>query len=243
MLAALVLSSALADPLPVVALEKAAKVSRVKVGVGALGVAGGSFMTQPEDRALDGASEPLPYSAMAGFSPGYGASLDVRAFGVVGLEVDVIRSTDTALSHYLVNDQEVPFQVIQPAWHVPLLLKLHAPSPVIRPNLQLGAQLVLPIATNVEVEGNLPFALSAEAEPYLLWVAGVGAEVKLPIAGADIRLPISFRAGFNTPFNERAIDRALYGLDDEGYVTSMEMRSEWEVHGAVTAGLTWYWPR
>lgn len=243
MLPLFLLPAAFADPVPVTALETVAKVTRVKIGIGGIAQAGGAFMTQPSDRNLLGASELAPFSAMAGFSPGGGVSLDVRAFGIVGLEVDAIRSIDTGMSNYTVNDVEVPFRVTQPSVHVPVLLKVFMPTAVIQPNLQLGAQFIVPLETRLDVDGNLPFDLRASATPYMVWTVGLGAEVKLPIAGADIRLPIAARAGFNTPYSKSAADRAIYALDGEGYVTSMDMDSAWQYHGAVTAGLTWYWPR
>jgi hypothetical protein len=233
----------MADPLPVAALEKAVKITRVKVGIGGIAQAGGAFMTQPEDRSLLGASELAPFSAMAGFSPGMGVSLDVRAFNRIGLEVNAIRSIDTGLSHYTVNDVEVPFRVTQPSVHVPVLLKLSSAAPVFRPNLQVGAQFIVPLETQLTVDGDLPFDLAASADPYMVWVVGLGAEIKLPFKGADIRLPIAARAGFNTPYGRSAAERAIYALDAEGYVSSMDMDSAWQYHGSVTAGLTWYWPK
>lgn len=239
----LLLSTALAEPIPVTALETAAKITRVKVGVGAIFQAGGAFMDQPSHREQAGAAELLPFSAMGGLAPGIGASVDVRFFDIVGVEIDVLRSRDTAWSHYGVDGVDVPFRVSQPAWHVPILFKLHAPGPLLRPNIQLGAQVVLPIDTDLVVEGELPFELDAGAGAYSVWMAGLGLEVKLPIPGADIRIPLALRAGFNTPFSENATERALYALDADGYVRSMELETAWSYHAALTVGLTWYWPR
>ncbi|MCA9568377.1 MAG: outer membrane beta-barrel protein [Myxococcales bacterium] len=229
MLALLLAPFASAEPIPVTALEAVAKVSPVKVGVGGVFQGGSPFTAGPSGDLLTG---------LQGMSPGFGLSADVRALGIVGVEIDAIRSNDTGFTTFGAEDGE-SLEVRQPSWHVPVLLKLGLPSGPVRPNVQLGAQLIVPTESMLDVQGTSPFALAADASPYMTWTAGLGAEIALPF-GPDIRLPIAYRAAFDTPSSRAAGARALYALDPDSRVVLSESTTEWRYHGALTVGLA-YW--
>lgn len=236
MLFALLTQTALAEPIPVTALKTAAKAVPVKVGIGGVFQGGGAF-SQPS--SLDGAGLAEAFSTL---SPGYGVSFDVRVLGIVGVEIDAIHSRDSGRSPWVSEDDSGTVDLQRPSWHVPVVLKVGLPSPVVKPNLQLGAQLIVP-TESIFSTGGADFSVGAASQPYLTWVAGAGVEVKLPLGKADIRLPIAYRASIDSPQSRAASERVLYALDAEGALDGVEMGSDWRFRGSVTAGLTYYWPK
>lgn len=238
MLFALLTQAALAEPVPVTALKSAAKVAKVKVGVGGVFQGSGAFAHAPA--SLDG---PGLADAFSTISPGYGASFDVRVLDIVGLEIDAIRSQDAGISPWATATEEGTVAVTQPSWHLPILLKIHAPSPVVKPNLQLGAQLIVPTESVLSSGGDVDFDVGAISQPYLTWVAGLGVEIKLPFPKADLRIPIAYRAAIDSPQSRAASEQVLYALNAEGVLDDVEMGSDWRFHGSLTAGFTYYWPK
>ncbi len=175
---------AMAEPIPVTALEKAADLLPVRASVGGLVFGGGSL-------SLESSSYERPQR----FGGGIGA--EVRVLGVVGLEVDLLRSTD---AHFqpIATGETAPVAPL-PAWQIPVLLGLHLPSGPLRPTIQLGAQLIVPTPAG------------SNTEPFTVWTAGMGVEFDLPI-GPPIRVPIVYRASLDTAAS-RAVGASLLKLD------------------------------
>jgi hypothetical protein len=212
----------------------------VALGVGAFFNAGGSFMTQPQDRSYPGFAGEIPFSGWAGFSPGGGLAVDFRVKDAIGLELDVFRSNDHSQSKYGINGVDVFLAVDQPAWHIPILLKVGVPSDRVSPVLFFGYEMVLPGDPTLPQPAGLPWGVTAKASNYDLWILGLGVEAKLPIDGVDLRVPFNLRGSINTPYPTVATQRATYDVDQAGILHSMEYDLQWQYHAGITLGLTWY---
>lgn len=224
--------------------------SPVQGGAGLFFNAGGSFMTQP-----NGGVTPydLPYNGFAGYASGVGIALDGRVKDIVGLEIDFVHAKDHAESQFSINladgsDATFDWSIDQPAWHVPILLKAGIPSPIVRPELFLGPEIVLPsdpvvndpVAESGSYTWGIP--LSAHSDSYTLFTFGFGFEFKLPIDPVDIRLPLTIRGSFNPSTPSEATERADYTVNGNDQVTAIDYLSEWQYHAAITAGVLVLFP-
>lgn len=185
----------------------------LKFGIGATAI-GGYNWNSPRPGSL------LP--EYGGLRLGYGASLDVRFLGIVGLEVDVIQSTDTG-SAEISSFGENKVSIGQSAWHLPVLLKVTIPLPLIHPVILAGIDWVYPDACSVK--GGNENALCA-VNPYSTWNVGVGSEIRVPLPFMDLRIPISLRYAF---------------LRETSGVSAGDVpRSEWSGDLYGTAGVSFY---
>ncbi|MEZ4323287.1 MAG: hypothetical protein R3F61_37835 [Myxococcota bacterium] len=213
----------------------------VALGVGGFFNAGGTFMTQPPDRTIDGFAGELPYSGWGGFSPGGGVSLDFRVKDIVGIEVDFIRSIDQARSKYTVNNVDFPFEVKTPSWHIPIMLKLGIPSASVSPNLFIGVNNILPDKDiELETPAGLGWQLSAHSSSYQRLFFGIGFEGRLPIDGVDIRIPFSLRGSAAPSYPDSATDRATYDIGPGGLLIGMDYDLRWQYHAGIALGVAYY---
>lgn len=210
----------------------------VAIGVGGFFNAGGTFMTQPRNLNHPEFQE-LPFSGWGGFSPGGGFSFDLRVKDAIGLEVDVIRSIDTAQSKYGINGTDVFFTARVPSWHVPILLKGGIPAKAVSPVLFVGVEVVIPGDIDLPQPEGLPWQITAQSETYMLWMFGLGFEGRLPIENVDIRVPFHIRGSVNAPYPDAALLRADYDIEN-GVLNSMEYDLSWQYHAGITLGLSYY---
>jgi len=210
------------------------------LGVGGFFNAGGTFMTQPQDRTHPDFAGELPFSGWAGFSPGGGFALDFRFRDFIGIEVDVIRSTDKAETEYTINGTDYRFGVRIPSWHIPIMLKAGIPSKGVSPNLFIGVNTVIPGAIDFPQPAGIPWQMTAQSKTYSHFLFGLGFEGRLPIEGVDIRIPFTLRGSLNPNYPDAAVDRAVYDIDPNGVFRSMEYDLRWQYHAAVTLGVAYY---
>lgn len=233
------------DPEPVtvpVAVPEDEKPFPLKVGVGLFFNAGGAFQAQPQDRGHPDFTGELPYSGMAGFSPGAGARLDVRLYDILGIELQVIRAWDQAESKYTINGTDVGFQVKQPAWHVPINLQIGVPSKILRPYLFGGIEMVIPTRTEFPSPAGIPWSMSGGTKTFHMWDFGFGFETRLPIEGVDLRVPLQFRGSASAPWSTVATDRADYTILPGGILTSAHYDTRWQYYASINLGLSWFFP-
>lgn len=224
----LLLSSvALAGPLP------------LKGGVGLHGLGGGTFLEQPLEAEVDGYV--VPSQGWAGFGGGGGLTLEGRAFDAVGLEIGFFRRHDVARSTFEFNGTDMPFQVSQNAWHVPIQLKVGLPTGVVRPQLFGGGQFVMPGAPEITQPSGLGTELSATSEPYKAWAFGFGLEFVPKGLPIDLRVPLGLRGAYNTGVGTNAGDRADYTFTGSR-LDAIDYRSVWTWHAAATLGLLVFFP-
>jgi len=221
------LSAAHADPLP------------VKGGVGLHALAGGTFLEVPLESEVDGYI--VPPQGWGGFGGGGGLTLEGRAFEAVGLELGVFRRNDVARSTFEFEGLQTPFQVNQPAWHIPILVKLTLPTGIVRPGLFGGGQFVIPGDPDITQPSELQTELSATSEPYKAWAFGFGLEFVPKGLPIDLRVPLGLRGAYNTGVGPGADDRADYTFEG-ATLTAIDYRTVWSWHVAVTLGVAVFLP-
>lgn len=220
-------------------------------GVAVIAPFGANFIDQPGDRSVTqgGQTFNAPYPGFAGFSAGIGISGDIRYHDIIGLEVDFYSSNDRGkgsienrLGTTLVFSEDV--EVGQRAWHLPILLRLGLPLPLVEPFLLAGPEIVLPQdpeASPAEV-GSTKF--TAEASTYTMITVGLGAEIRLPIPSFDLRIPISLRGSINPGSESALAERADYTFEPatcDGQpcytFTEVKFNTEWQYRAVGTIGL------
>jgi hypothetical protein len=214
----------------------------VQGGAGLHFHAGGTFMDQPLENVTDDGYI-VPAQGWGGFGGGGGLALEGRFFGFVGLEFDLIYRRDVARSTFTFGSSELPFQISQNAWHVPILLKFIMPKGAVRPNLFGGGEFILPGEPTITQPAGLETPLSASNAAYKAWAFGLGFEVvprDLPI---DLRFPITLRGAYNTGVGPTSGDRATYVIDEgSGVFESIDYTAVWQWHASVTLGVSFFFP-
>jgi opacity protein-like surface antigen len=203
----------------------------IDLGVHALGYFGGNFLTEPGDKVVqvNGAPYEAIYPGFGGTGQGGGLALDFRYAGIIGLELGVIFTSEQAKGE--VNDLNITLS--HSATHVPVMLKIAAPTELIRPYAMIGWQFSFVSDSKADFEGNTQ-QFSAKDEDYSGLAFGFGFEIALPIEGVDLRIPISVRGAWNTSITDKAEDRGDYERERITYSTAFEY------HAAGTLGLAWY---
>jgi hypothetical protein len=164
----------------VLSATSAEAVDLVKYGFGLSGVVGYNWNTADNGGVVPEAG---------GLRTGFGLAFDLRVLEVVGLEANLIRSSDRGQSS--VQEAAAQFVAVgQDAWHVPVLLKVVLPLPLVRPLILGGVDFVVPGSCTLR---GLEVDASCQVKDYSSWTAGLGAEILLPIPGIDIRIPASVR--------------------------------------------------
>lgn len=240
------LSKNIASYLPVIAASLGAVASifiassahaEAHVGAGLIGIVGGNFLDKPDRTA----GEPDIYPGYGGLTVGGGLMLDGRILKeLLGLEVDIIRSSDKGKGTVTFNGVDFKQTVGQGAWHVPVLAKITIPSPLIAPQFFLGPEFVFPSSPTSSVEGpstalgTVSFTTNATAGNYVMITGGLGVEIKLPLPIIDLRIPVGLRASFNPGVSSKFSDRVQLGAAGATYNT------EWKYAVNFTAGAALY---
>lgn len=195
-------------------------------GAGLMGIVGGNFLDKPERSNL----QPDIYPGYGGMTLGGGLVLDPRFLdGWLGVELDVIRSTDKGKGDVTINGIKITHTLGQTSWHVPVLAKLTIPSPV-APQFFLGPEFVFPSTPESTTEPpGIP--ITATADNYVSITGGAGIEIKLPLPVIDLRIPVGLRVSY-TPsvpsgFSERVTPTSF---------TSAVYHSEWKYAFNFTLG-------
>ena len=212
----------------------------VEVGIGLLGHLGGNFLDQPNDLgAAEGSDEILlVYPGFGGTAGGGGLYLDVRFRGFLGLELDLLYSSDRGSGFV----DYVRVDIGQTAWHIPVLFKGTYPGEFLRPGFVIGLEVVVPARLEVATEPVLPAEatrIGGRAGSYTMFITGLSLEIALPFDHVDLRIPLALRFGLNPSTPAAARDRAEYELGgpDGLEVQAVVFSSEWQYQIHTTAGL------
>lgn len=239
-LSAAVLSSS------VLAVSSAHAFDVVSLGVGFQGVIGGNFLDKPDNKIYnlpDGRSGPMTpsYPGFGGFSYGGGLAFDVRFLEIVGLEVDVIRSSDKAHADVDFGNgaRTYTVNVGQAAWHVPVLLKGVLPLPVLSPFVLVGPEFVMPGTPVNETPAEYPAGyVKSSASSYKMWTFGLGAEASIPGLSA-LRIPFSIRGSYNPSTGNSVNDRARWDVTGNK-VNGTTYITEWKFRPEITLGVSYF---
>ncbi len=214
-------------------------VKPVQFGAGLMGEFGGNFLNKPDDVSTNPAGHTYP--GFGGTSSGGGLMLEGRFIGLLGLEADILRSSDHGHGDLTINGYKFTITVGQSAWHVPVLAKLVAPLPVVRPMVFAGPEFVFPSTAEASVASSVPFGtqIAANAGSYTLFTGGVGIEFKLPLPNIDLRIPFTLRGGYNPSVKSKLDQRATYTVSGNT-ITAIDYKSEWKYQTYATLGVAAY---
>jgi hypothetical protein len=207
----------------------------IDLGVGVFFNAGGSFMDQPDDRTVDGSV--VPFNGFAGFSPGFGLSLEFSGWEILGLEIGFIWSKDSAKSKFILDEVDFPFSTYQRAFHLPILFELSAPKGPVRPLLFGGREFVFPGEPTVNEPSGLTMDVKAHNSAYGHWAFGFGFEFVLPIDEIDIRIPWTFKGTVDSTWPNSAGELAEYTIVGSN-IGGIDYLTNWQFHAAVGLGLS-----
>lgn len=153
-----------------------------------------------------------------GAGAGFGLMLEARAWEVFGLETGLYYRQDdsTGWSDKTINGVDrgrVYLDQDTTALHIPVLLKVNAPTETIKPFLGLGLQFVIQQTSSIDYRGerenpndatvdnfaaNLNERNRIETSSYTMLQLTTGIEIDL----GYIRIPVELRAGYNLGFDD-----------------------------------------
>ncbi len=213
-----------------------------KLGVGLGGVIGGNFLDKPSDKTLvlptgqkvQGADF---YPGFAGMTAGGGLMLDARFINLLGVELDVFRTSDKGSGDLTQNGVKIHMTIGQSAWHLPLLAKLAIPAPVVSPVFFVGPEFVFPGSGTFKSDPTSIDPPKATADNYTMITFGGGVEIKLPLPVIDLRIPIQLRGSYNPGVSSKLVDRVK---TDSAVTRVTSIQSEWKWQAAATLGAELY---
>jgi hypothetical protein len=205
----------------------------VDFGVGLIGQAGGNFIGKPDRSA--GQADVNP--GFGGVTIGGGLMLEARLIPLLGIEVDVLRTSDKGKGSVSFNGNKSDVTIGQGAWHVPVLAKLVIPSPLIAPTFVLGPEFVFPSDPHTDVSPSINSAVFSNFnEKYVMITGGVGLEVKLPLPVIDLRIPVGLRVSYNPSAPSSYTDTTKFATNG----AAISYSSEWKFAVSLTAGAALY---
>ena len=223
-----------------VTLAASSHAGPVNVGVGLMGTAGGNFLEKPDRGPLDPDVNP----GFGGLTIGGGLMLDARFINLVGLEVDVIRSSDhgkgtvtnTLIVNGVASTSSADVTIGQGAWHIPILAKVTFPSPMVAPAVFLGPEIVAPSKASPSVSpSEASAAFAQKADTYVAFTFGGGIEIKLPLPILDVRIPIQIRGSYTPSVSSKFADRTTLAAA----LPAITYKSDWQfaVNGTLGAAI------
>lgn len=228
-----------------------------ELGVGLLGLVGGSFISDLEDRdkVLDiqiddrtRSNVQFPYPGFAGVGGGGGLAVTGSWRGILALEVDLLYAVERAKGD--INDVDI--EIAQAALHVPILFRAQIPAGAVRPFVMAGPEIVVPLDAEVELEVSpLPVGVPGEgaffpttaegaADTYVAFAFGLGFEFRLPVPDADLRIPFTLRGAYHGVGDKGGDRQSVTCTTTPNRQCTVELKTEWEWQAAATLGLSYY---
>jgi hypothetical protein len=178
------------------------------LGAGLLGVAGGTFTGKPADKTWEGtAYDADVYPGFAGSALGGGLMIDARFYDVVGLEIDLIQSTDEGSGTLTWNGFDHDITIGQSALHVPVLFKASLPAGLVSPSIFLGPEFVFVGDATASAVAETRLEFEARNSNYTAFAFGIGFEFALPTPIVDLRIPLTLRGSYNPGVSDKLSDR------------------------------------
>ncbi len=214
--------------------------SQVEIGVHAYGMAVGSFLTELDANKKvimhNGVPLRTVYPGFGGFSGGGGIAADVSYRGIIGLQLGLFGSVDEGEGS--IND--VDFVIGQTSIHLPILVKVSAPVPSVRPFAVIGPEFVFPGETTASPATAGGVDVAAEAESYIALAFGFGFEFVLPVPDMDVRIPFTLRGAWNPSIEDEMSNRARFDIEGANTLNAVVFKSEWEWQAVASLGVAFY---
>ncbi|MBI5532732.1 MAG: hypothetical protein HY898_08465 [Deltaproteobacteria bacterium] len=221
--------------------EEGPKDKKLSFGVGLLAFVGAGFIDKPSNRDATKGGGPAHddfYPGFGGGTYGGGLMLEGRFLGIVGLEMDIFRSSDRGRGDVTVNGVKSTIELGQSAWHIPLLVKATISiSPYVRPCIFAGPELVFPGDASASASPNVAAPVgptpTATVDNYTMITGGLGFEFRLPIKDVDVRIPLSFRGSYHS-LGSTVGDRIHYTA------TGWVIDTTWKYQTQATLGASYF---
>ena len=218
----------------------------IELGVSAYGFAIGQFMDTPSGGNLvyrpNQPTVDVPYSGFAGVGGGGGIGISAMWRGIIGLELMVFGSNEPAEATLTPTNSAVKAElsVEQTALHVPLVLKIAAPTDSVRPQAFVGFDFVFPGDPTLSTR-NLGGIALIKADSYTALRFGFGLEFLLPIEGIDMRIPLNFAGNYNYGLSDNLEpDRLNFQCPVVNEFCGRTYGSQWAWQAQISLGLAYY---
>jgi hypothetical protein len=199
------------------------------VGAGLFGMVGGNFQQKPTRAGF----EPDVNPGFGGVTGGGGLMIDSRFFDMIGLELDIIRSSDHGGGDVTFNGVTTHVNIGQGAWHFPILAKLTFPAPMIQASLFIGPEIVSPSKDSVSTDpAAAAIGFAQTVDTYVMLTFGGGVEIKLPLPVVDVRIPITIRGSWAPGVSDKFAERTPT-------LAPITYKSDWQfaVNGTLGAAI------
>ncbi|MBV71020.1 MAG: hypothetical protein CMH52_06675 [Myxococcales bacterium] len=218
------------------------------LGTALIGFAVGSFIDEPSESKkvaqLGLIQARVPYAGFAGIGGGSGLTVDALWKGIIGLQLGLWYSNESASGNLDIRGlaggsgtrYELTFN--KSAWHLPVVVKLSAPTKTVRPFLLIGGDFIFPSSSDIETEfGNARM----DDRSYSALHFGLGLDFRLNLNDVDIRIPFSLRGNYNLELGESVGDRIEFsGCSNTGgnvQCSAQTYRTDWQYQAFVSIGL------
>ena len=206
----------------------------------------GSFISEPpeDEKVID--NYQIPYGGFAGIGGGWGLTLSATWEEWVGLELGLLSVSAAGEGKINVGPGVITHEVTTSSIHIPLLLVLSAPFESVKPQLFVGPSWVIPNDMSFETspENIVGANFDARGDTYFAWHFGFGLEIRLPISGVDLRIPVRLHGIYNPAVGDSIDSRiATFAVSPQTASSPEESRTdyliEWEWQAAVSLGLSY----
>jgi len=253
------LSSAYAEPKPASDLPAKARVSPSltgdwEIGFELAGFVVGSFMDKPSASqkiaTLGTTRTSYPYPGYAGIGGGGGLTINALWKGVVGLQLGFWNAQENAAGDVDIFNYSQPgatgakheMNFSKSSWHLPVLLKLAAPTKSVRPFLVIGGDFVFPSTSELDTTY---IGATANDKSYTALHFGFGMDFLLDIEGLDIRIPLNFRGNYNTSLGNTVDERVEFSgcnvaMNNTVGCSGYNYRTDWQYQAFISLGIAVY---
>jgi hypothetical protein len=225
-----------------------------EVGFELAGFVVGSFIDKPSASqkiaTLGTTKAQYPYPGFAGVGGGGGLTINALWKGVIGVQLGLWNAQESASGTLDIYDYTRPgasgtkheMTFSKSSWHLPVLLKLAAPTKTVRPFLVVGGDFIFPSTSDLDTTY---LGASADDQSYSAFHFGFGLDFLMDIDGVDVRIPLNFRGNYNTGLGDTVDDRVDFsgcsvGMGNTVGCSGYSYRTDWQYQAFVSLGIAVY---
>ena len=212
--------------------------------IGLTGGLGVNAIDKPSDQSINGQSFTPNYPGWVGLNAVIGPQIELRFLGYFGIEVDFLYASENGSTEIEVFDEVTrqtstfTMSLGHGALHVPILFKGAIPGEVATPVFFIGPEVVKTGGPRFEQKGTNETGVryGAYTRNYTMLAFGLGLEFNLPTKGADLRIPLTLRGGFNPSVGDSREER-VHAFPDEGDIAMERFDTAWQWTARAQIGL------